>query len=145
MASLKINTDIEVVDDGGRKKTYPIRNCFTDVNEIFVQELDISASATVIVWDPTNWTGFEFTAFDRLVMFSTKDLELEMTINEGDANEELNSFRLIADLPFILGADDAYYNHSASDAFAGTLDIIDKIRVKEINGVAAKLTLIMTD
>lgn len=145
MASLKIKTEIEIINDRGDKTNTRFTKVFSSLNEIYRQEVDISANGTVIVYDPTNWSGIQFTAFDALVMYSTKDLDIEMTINEGDANEELNSFRLAADTPFILGADDAYYNHSASNAFGGTLDVIDKIRVDEPNGSAAKLTLIMVD
>lgn len=143
MAHIKVKTDIEIADNNGVKKIIPLRYSLTTVNEIVHQEIDISADATSIIWDPTNWTGYQMTDFDLIIMFSDKTLDIELTINEGDSNEELNSFRLVPDIPFILGADDAYYNHSASDIFAGSLDVIDKIRVDEPNSTAAKLNLIL--
>lgn len=75
--------------------------------------------------------------FDVLVLHSNQPVELELTINDGDANEELVSLTLARNVALVLGDDAARYNHSASDAFAGTLDVIDRIRVQEINNVAA--------
>jgi len=95
--------------------------------------------STVILWD-TSASG-NLADFDVLILYTDVEVEIEYTINEGDGNEELGSFRLAANVPFILGADDAYYNHSASDAFAGSLDVIDKIRVKESNSVQATVVL----
>ena len=145
MSHIKIVSSIEILDNNGITCKIPFKYSFTSVNEILRKEVDIAANATVIIYDPVNWTGYDITKFDVFVMYSDKDLDVEMTINEGDANEELNSFRVVANLPFILGADDAYYNHSASNIYAGTLDVIDKIRVDEPNGTAAKLNIIIID
>jgi hypothetical protein len=112
------------------------------MNEYYEMQIDVASQTTVVVWNPTV-TGHPMADFDRLILMSDKALEVELTIGEGEATEELISFRLTPNIPFILGADDAYRNHSASDVFAGTLDVIEKIRVKEINQVAAKLTVIM--
>jgi len=102
------------------------------------------SSAAQIVWNPTVNTGEQPTDFDVLIMWSNADVELELTIREGGANEELNSVRLAGGAPpLVLGADDAYKNHSASDAFGGTLDVINKIRVKESNGATAIVRVIL--
>lgn len=145
MSQFKITGEVEIIDNAGNKRLIPFRNNYTSVNEIWCQEIAFDADDTLTVWDPTNWSGYQFTAFDRLMMMSTRDLDVEMTINEGDANEELISFRLAANVPFFLGADDAYYNHSASNIYAGTLDVIDKIRIDEPNSTAGKLTMVMVD
>jgi hypothetical protein len=86
-----------------------------------------------IVWNPTVDGGEAVSDFDLLFIVSDKTVELELTINEGDANEELISLTLAPNIPLVLGSDAARFNHSASDAFGGTLDVIDKIRVKEGN------------
>lgn len=105
-------------------------------------KLDIQTtitSATVVVWDPTV-TGVRPTTFGVLVLVASGgDLELELTVGEGEATEELVSVRLAEGVPLILGADDAYRNHSASNAYGGTLDVIDKIRAKEANANAVIL------
>lgn len=79
--------------------------------------------------------------FDLLVLSSDQPVEVEFTVGNGEGTEELSSFRLAKNVAFVLGADDAFRNHSASDAFAGTLDVIDLIRVKETNSVDATVTL----
>ena len=143
MSHCKIKTEIEILDNSGVIRRFNTSDTLTGVNEIFVQEFDLAADATQIVWDPTNWTGMQVSDFDRLILMSDGTVDVELTINEGDANEELNSLRVIANVPLVIGADDAYYNHSASDIFAGTLDVIDKIRIDEPNSTARKITLIL--
>ena len=96
-----------------------------------------ASSSTVVVWDPTAWTGFVPASFDVFFVVVDNDCEIELTTNEGDANEELNSFALKADVPFVLGDDASYYNHSASNAWGGTVDVIDKIRIRETAGNTA--------
>jgi hypothetical protein len=145
MASVRIKTSIELINSKSVRSTYYFDNLLSNVNEIFQMEFDVAADGTQIIWDPTNWTGMQISAFDRMILFADSDIDVELTVNEGDANEELSSFRIIKDIPFVLGADDAYYNHSASDAFAGSLDVIDKIRVDEPNSAATKVTLILVD
>ena len=81
--------------------------------------------------------------FDVLVLYSDQPVEVELTAKDGDANEELSSFTLAKNTPLLLGDDAARYNHSASDAFAGTLDVLDRIRVYESNNVAATVTLLL--
>jgi len=145
MSQFKIKGEVEIIDNAGNKRTIPFRNNFTSVNEIWCQEIDYSASATLTIWDPNNWSGYQFSAFDRMLMLSTTDIDVELTIEEGDADEELNSFRLAANVPFILGSDDAYYSHDGGSVFDGALGLIDKIRIQEPNATAGKLTLIMVD
>jgi hypothetical protein len=101
-------------------------------------------NTTRTVWDASA-SGEEIGSFQLLVMWTNVAVEVEMTIGEGEGTEELNSFRLAPNTPFVLTADDAYRNHSASDAFAGTLDVIDKIRVKEANNVAATVYLLLAE
>lgn len=81
--------------------------------------------------------------FDVLVLYADQPVEVELTINDGDANEELVHLTLAKNVPLLLGDDAARYNHSASDAFAGTLDVIDRVRVQEINNVSATVTLVL--
>lgn len=101
-------------------------------------------NATRIVWDAAG-SGEEIGSFQLLALWSDVAVDIELTVGEGEATEELDSFRLGAGVPFVLGADDAYRNHSASDAFAGTLDVIDKIRVKEPNNVEATVHLLLVE
>lgn len=85
--------------------------------------------------DPADW--------QLLVIWSDVAVDLELTAGEGEATEELSSVRLAPNVPFVLGADDSYRDHDASDAFAGTLDVIDKIRVDEPNNVEATVRVLL--
>lgn len=138
-----IETKITNIDNSGNKSVRTITKSFNSLNEVEKRSIDIAADGTVNIWDPTNDSGDTTQDFTYLILKSDGDLDVEMTINEGHANEELNSFRLAAGTPFILGSDVAYYDHSASDIYAGTLDVIDKIRVDEPNSAAVKLELEM--
>lgn len=131
------------IDERGNRSVKAYPKTFSSLSEVENRTIDVAADGTPTIWDPSNDSGDTTEDFTYLLMVSNGVLDVEMTINEGDANEELISFRLAADTPFLLGADDAYYNHSASNIFAGTLDVIDKIRVDEPNSVAVKLELEM--
>lgn len=90
----------------------------------------IASDATVTLWDPTD-PSEDVDTFDVLFLVADGALDLELVANNGDANEELFTVRLQANTPFVLGADDSYYNHSANNAFGGSLDVIDLLRVDE--------------
>ena len=149
MGTIQINTRIRVTDDNGHNKEYNFSDSATTSADANVQQTLISGTATAVIWDPATWTNFPTTSFSRLIIHSTASIDLELTVNEGDANEELNSVRVVADIPFMLGADDAYFNHGASDIYAngsGALDVIDKIRAKGVTaGTTATVTVIMAE
>jgi len=96
-------------------------------------------NAASTLWDPTV-AGVGIGNFDLAILFSDVEVEVELTCNEGDANEEISHFTLAANTCVVLGSDTARYNYT-TDAFAGTLDVIDKIRVKEVNSVDATVEL----
>lgn len=98
-------------------------------------------NTSAILWD-TDADG-ALGDFDVLLLYSDQPVEVELTCNDGDVNEELSQFTVAKNLPLLLGSNVARYNHSASDAFAGTLDVLDRIRVQEINNVEATVTLIL--
>ena len=140
-ASLKIETTFTLTDPGGKTKTWTIQDTASSLTEPLEMHIPIAADETLIVWDPTVAVTGMPADFDRLVMYSDGILDVELTCNEGDAQEELSSIRLVANIPFMLGADDSFYTYT-TDAFAGTLDVIDKIRVDEPESSAKNLTLI---
>lgn len=106
-----------------------------------IKHYTLAADATQIVWDPTVESTEAAADFDFLALISDGVLDLEKTTNEGDANEVLQTVRLTADLPYMLGADDSYYG--ATGALGGTLNVIDKLRVDEPASAARTLTVII--
>lgn len=143
MGQIKVKTMIELTDSKGFTKNHNYVYNNASLTNYYEDFITVGASTTAVIWDPTSWTGFNLTDFDFMALISNTELYIELTTNEGDANEEIATIELIKDLPYMLGSDTSYYNHSASDAFAGTLDVIDKIRAKEVNGNAATLHVIL--
>ena len=141
MASIerRVLTKVTQVDGSIRERS--TAKTWSSLTEVYERQLAIAASATVVVWDPTNDAGVP-ASFDVLQLTATVDLELELTCNEGDADEELSHLPLEAGVEFCLGADDARYTYT-TDSYAGTLDVIDKIRVKEVNAVAGNLYVLI--
>lgn len=95
----------------------------------------LSAGASAVIWVATAHTAaFTTGIFDAL----GTTLELELTVKDGDANEELVLLTLVPGRPpTVLGSSASRYNHSANDAFAGTAGAFDKIRVKNPSGTTA--------
>ena len=98
------------------------------------------SSETVTLWDAS--LAGSLASFAALLIVSDQPVELELTCNEGDANEELSHVSLARGVPFMLGEDAARYNYT-TDAFAGTLDVIDKARVKENDGLTASVRIVI--
>jgi len=132
MASIKVSTRLSIVDTQSDKTTraYEREISFT---EAWRREIVLVTGTTAVLWDPVA-SSLSPSAFVALAIASEVDIDVEMTINEGDANEELNSLRVRANVPLVLGADDAYDNHGASDVYAGSLSIINKIRARNDSG-----------
>lgn len=114
---------------------------FTGLTQKYETEEEVS-SATVVLWDSDAEGAIgDFT----VLQIETEDAEvdIELTTQDGDANEKPYVIRLTPDLPLLIGDDTSFYNYTG-DGFAGTLGTIDRIRAKEQNGNTAtvKLTLL---
>ena len=143
MAQIKVETIITITDDFGNEREITTSKTFTGLTVIEERDYTMAANDTQIAWDPTNVTTDALQTFKFAMFLSDGVIDLESTANEGDANEELDTKRLTDQLPLFLGADDSYSNHSASDAIAGTLDVIDKFRLDDPNGAARKVKAIL--
>ena len=121
--------------DGNRSEPKYHRSTYTALNEKSGKTIDLAASGTVTIWDPTVDAGETVQGFEYLFVKSDKDIHVEFTINEGHASETVFTVKVPAGRWVLLPSDVAYYN----GGFAGTLDVIDKVRLKELNAVAAKV------
>lgn len=142
MSALSFVFDFSVDLDGDVRhlasESTPTSITITDLYDV---TKTIAASTTVTVWDPTlSGAPASPASFLALVLLSdTDNVEIELTCNEDDANEKEFSITLKAGVPFALGDDASRFNFTA-DSFGGTLDVIDKIRAKNLNAdVSAKL------
>lgn len=144
MAQIRFSATCKITDDRGKVREWTYENLFTSLTEPSVRLIRVATSTTLTVWNPTVDTSEQVGDFDFLGMVTDLVLYVEATVNEGHANEELGSFPLAANTFLAFGADDAYYNHSASDVYAGTLDVIDKLRVRNPSAsTVANLLLIL--
>lgn len=139
---IKVTTIVEITEPTGRKlKPLVFRSTHTGLTALENRDFAITADQTRTIWDPTVEATENPATFAFLLMCADGTLDVEQTVNEGDANERLQTMRLYNGLPLMLGADDAFYGATAG--LGGTLDVIDKIRVDEPASAARKLKLIM--
>lgn len=141
MATLTIRYDVDVNLGGEVKRLRsPATPATLDITELYDPTISIPSGDTAIVWDPKlSGVPVSVTAFKYLAFLSDSDtVDVELTTNEADANEELASFRLKANVLTQFGDDTSFSNHAASDVFAGDLNAIDKIRIQN-NGTSAAL------
>lgn len=95
--------------------------------------------ADEVLWDAA--ASGSLADFDVFVLSADQPVDVELTIGNGEATEELVSLRLAKNVALVLGSDDAYRAHGASNVWAGSLDVIDLVRVLEFNAVDATVTL----
>ena len=144
MSTLRFVYDFEVDLDGDIRHlasdSTPTEMTITNLHDSTVS---IAASTTVVLYDPTlSSVPFITTAPLALVLVSDTDsVEIELTTNEDNAAEAIGLVTLKAGVPFALGDLAGRFNYT-TDAFAGTLDTIDKIRAKNLNSdVAARVRM----
>lgn len=88
------------------------------------------------------WSSAEVPAsFELLMMIpdvvTNATLMVEFTVDRGaDIGTELITMKLQNGFPFILGSDDAYANYTVNFG-GGTLDVIDRIRIRNIGSAAS--------
>lgn len=146
-ASLQFDAQITYTDTAGVRSKRAYAKTISSQKEAYRVELDVAASGTEVVWDPLAWSGFPVSAFKGLVLVSDGQLDIELLTDKGgEVGSEANSFRLEANAPFFLAADDSYANHGASDAFGGTLDQTERIRANNPSSTeSVKLTCYIVD
>jgi hypothetical protein len=136
---------IEITYPSGQKDTRSLSKTVTSLTEIGVREVDVSASATITLWDAAA-TSETINSISYLTIGNTgaNSLYLELVIDDNATHgEELTSLVLPASTQVTLFSDAAFANHSAGDSFAGTLDKYERIRVKEPNAVAGNILFII--
>ena len=138
--TFELTTRARFIEDGtqGNWEELATRS-FTGLSERLDKKHSVS-SATKVLWDSD--ADGALADFQVCALVSTQPVELEFTCNNGDAQEELSHVYLAANTAFVLGQDDSRYDYT-TDTFSGTLDVIDRIRVKESDALAATVRLIL--
>lgn len=97
-----------------------------------------------VMWDVVS-DPETVTTFRLLQIWTDGTVDLELTTNEGDADQELATVRLTPDSMYALGDEASWDGHGADDAFTGTLDKIEKIRVREALGGTANVWMLIAE
>lgn len=143
MAAITIQTTFTLEDASGRRVPHAYGRTVTGLTETAKRQFVIAALSQEIIWNPSVDTSEQFESFAFVALIADGTCDVELTCNEGDANEELFSIRLVKGVPLTLPDDTSYYNHATSDAFGGSADVIDKIRVDVPGSTAVTLDMII--
>lgn len=102
------------------------------------QRHSVAAAATAKILDIDE----DIASFDFLWIQSDQDIIIELvTDDDGDIGERVGTVGLLADGAFVLTTDDSYANHTVAFA-AGTLDVIETIRVKNVSSDTAHVRVV---
>lgn len=145
MTQIYHTSKTELVFPSGRVVPIETKYRDTTITEIKEKEISIAASATITIWDtsatPENITTLSFC---QIINTGANTIEVEYVVDDGgEVGEELHTVVIPSKGHDILLSGVAYANHSAGDAFAGTKDVIERIRIKEPNAVAATVNFIL--
>ena len=142
---IKIISEIIVSDTYGQAKTTS-RSVYSATGSPLVHEFALTGNETRLIYNPTASTSADYQlAPATMVFLSDGNLDLEFTVNEGDASENVFTVRLVANIPFQLGSLLSYDVSAISGGattFTTPTQSIEKIRVDNPDASAKKLKFI---
>lgn len=144
MAQIRVNTTVALIDTDGSKHDFAFSKAVAFTTKEY-RTYSLSASSTQIVFDPSTDGSETMSDFDFLMIASSANAMVELTCDVGDdVGNEASTIKITKDAPLILFADDSYANVTGVDALGtGTLDVIDKIRVKDLSGGTNTIRVLM--
>jgi hypothetical protein len=106
---------------------------------VFQRQVSVAASTTATMFDIANDLG----DFDVMVVVSDKSSVMLEWATDKDASvgDEFATIGLYANMPQMFGTDDSYANYT-SNFGGGTLDKIERVRVRNLGTTAAVVKLI---
>lgn len=152
MADITIETHVDVTL-GGERHRVDATATIPGATQIIDQVITIGTETTVTLWDAAASlaTSFSFLCIQLLTQYDDEDaltaavLDLEFSVDDG-GNEQNDTKRLVYNVPFVLGADDAYDSQGGTDLLgASTLALIEKIRARNpgtVSSVSVRFILI---
>lgn len=143
--SVKVQTKIIVTDNDGTEHTFgPYVRSISSLTEWVTREYSIGDTTTQNAWDPTAVDTEVMSSFSFMAAIADGDVFLGQHIDDGgEVGKIAFSQQLSQDIPLMLGADDAYANAGADDAFAGTEDVIDRLYFRNESGATRIARLIL--
>lgn len=138
MATLRVYDYWEVTDAQGIKFQGGSRSAPIEIEVTPVVDDRTKSLATATTWDA--WiTGAEeaLTEFDFFWMIADQDVRVELTVDKGnEVGDEVIALLVEANTPFRLIYDDALAAYTA-DFVAGTADVVDRVRIRNVSGKTA--------
>ena len=142
MASFRLYRAFHVEIDGDQRRggsfSEPVAITITTIKDI------VRSIAATTTWDAWDAGAEEMADFDVLwIEAETDGIQIELTIDKGgEVGTEPFTLTLKKDVPFIL-ADDAGFANYTADFGGGTLDVIDRIRIRNPTASAISVRLFM--
>ena len=142
--TLRLTAGIEFTSASGRQVTFGSRaSAYSITVDGLFDTIDMSlaTATTSLVWESGS-DGSNVTNFDVLWVLSTQNLEVELTIDKNGSaatpGPTIIVHQVQANVPLILTSDDFYAAPTAAYA-AGTEDVCDRIRFRNISGSTATI------
>ncbi|MCA9366692.1 hypothetical protein KC887_00300 [Candidatus Kaiserbacteria bacterium] len=99
----------------------------------------LTNTSSILVWDPTVVTE-PISSFSVLSVVSDQDVLLELCCDAGnDVGKKTFVLKVKQNLPFSLHSN--YSHANLTEGFDGTADVIDRIRLKNVSGSTANITI----
>ncbi len=147
MSSIRLEVLMKITDERGVTKTIAIPTTLSSRSKPEERDYTIAADATQLCWDPTAVATENPSSFSFLLIWSDGNVDVEFVTDDGgDVGKIIWSQRVVKDVPLILGADDSYAAAApGDDIFAGTLDVIERIRIKDASSAERKVKVILME
>lgn len=144
MASLQIFTAVKIIDESGRKFSLGSLVQPHSLSTLINGRMDfntfaVAAAATATLWDATTSPCADFQFLWIESDLDDAVIELITDQNAGVGTEEF-TLKLRRGVPFILAHNVSYANYTTNFA-AGTLDVVDKILVKNLASSTANISI----
>lgn len=144
MSSIRLETLVKFTDERGVVKKIPISTTLSSRSTPEERDYSIADAATVNLWDPLATDTENPATFSFLMVWSDGAVDLGFWGDDGgEVGKNTWSHRVVADVPFILAADDTYANPGADDPFTGTLDLIERLGIKNSSGATRKVKVLI--
>jgi hypothetical protein len=102
------------------------------------QTVDLATATTTTLFNTTE----DLADFDFLFITSTQDIYLELTTDlDASVGDEVYTVPVTANVPFVLARDDSYANYTVNFG-GGTLDVIQRIRARNVSGSTATIRIV---
>ena len=104
----------------------------------FYKMVSVAQNTTKTIFDATS----DLADFDFLLVVSDQDLYVEETADQNASFGTMNmAKKILAGIPYVLGTNIAYANYTVNFG-GGTIDVIDRLRVRNLGATTANVTVL---